>query len=137
MPFLRSGKPNGADRPTSEPGEIFQHLPFPFADGVLPRNLGAVIQRTVLHGNAPAREVVHAADGSWLIGDGVNDTNEPGACVVSHIWHAIDRDRALTELASMQPVHMATRDNPADPLVRHPVPLSRRGVAQSCRSARG
>jgi hypothetical protein len=59
--------------------EVFQHLPFPFEGGVFPEKLGAVVQRTVLDGHEPAREVVHADDGSWLVGDGVNDPNPPGA----------------------------------------------------------
>jgi hypothetical protein len=32
---------------------------------------------------------VHTQDGSWLIGDGVNDPNLSGASVATHIWHAI------------------------------------------------
>ena len=55
-------------------------MPFPFPDGRFPDSLGAVVQRTVLSGDFPAREVVHTPDGSWLIGDGVNDPNQPGAC---------------------------------------------------------
>lgn len=95
-------------------GEMFQHLPFPFPDSTFPRQLGAVVQRTVLRGEEPAREVVHATDGSWLVGDGVNDPNEPGACVASHIWHAIDRNSSMVELADMPPGHIATRLTPGD-----------------------
>lgn len=95
-------------------GEMFQHLPFPFQDGTFPRQLGAVIQRSVLRGEEPAREVVHAEDGSWLVGDGVNDPNEPGACVASHIWHAIDRNTSMIELADMPAGHIATRSGPCD-----------------------
>lgn len=89
-------------------------LPFPFEGGVFPQHLGAVIQRTVLHGDEPVREVVHADDGSWLVGDGVHDPNEVGACVVSHIWHAIERNTSMLELAAMPPGHMATRSGPGD-----------------------
>ena len=93
---------------------MFQHLPFPFEGGVFPRQLGAVIQRTVLRGDEPAREVVHAEDGSWLVGDGVNDPNEPGACVANHIWHAIERNSSMVELAHMPPGHQANRSGPGD-----------------------
>ena len=65
-------------------GEMFQHLPSPFADDRFPDSLSAVVQRTVLSGEYPAREVVHAPDGSWLIGDGVNDPHPPGASSASN-----------------------------------------------------
>lgn len=94
--------------------EMFRFVPFPFEHDVFPRQLGAVIQRTVLRGDQPAREVVHAHDGSWLVADGVNDPNEPNACVASHIWHAIDRNSSMVELAAMPPGHMATRADPGD-----------------------
>ena len=97
-----------------EMGEMFQYMPFPFPDGAFPRELGAVIQRSVLLGEQPAREVVHAADGSWLVGDGVSDPNEPDACVASHIWHAIDRNTSMIELAGLPPGYVATRSGPGD-----------------------
>ncbi|MCB0968261.1 MAG: hypothetical protein KDB37_15625 [Ilumatobacter sp.] len=95
-------------------GEMFQHLPFPFEGRTFPRRLGAVVQRTVLSGEAPAREVVHTPDGSWLVGDGINDPNEPDACVATHIWHAIDRNSSMTELSDLPPGHIATRSGPGD-----------------------
>jgi hypothetical protein len=101
-------------RSLDEHGEMFQFLPFPFDGGVFPRQLGAVIQRTVLRGDEPAREVVHADDGSWLVGDGVNDPNEPGACVASHIWHAIEQNSSMVDLVNMPPGHMATRSGPGE-----------------------
>ena len=100
-----------------EPLEMFQHLPFPFAHGRFPAELGAVVQRTVLDGDEPAREVIHAADGSWLVGDGVNDPNEPGAVVATHIWHAIERNSSLSELANLPPGHIAVRLGPGEPWV--------------------
>jgi hypothetical protein len=105
-----------------EPTEIFRTLPFPFADGRFPDALGAVVQLTVLHGLEPAREVVHGHDGSWLVGDGVNDPNADGACAVTHIWHAIERNSAIAELAVLPAGTMARRDGPgsewrSEPLV--------------------
>lgn len=98
-----------------EHSEMFQFLPFPFDGGAFPRQLGAVIQRTVLRGDEPAREVIHADDGSWVVGDGVNDPNEQDACVASHIWHAIEHNSSMVELVDLPPGHIATRSGPGDP----------------------
>ncbi|UZN03773.1 hypothetical protein [Cellulomonas sp. S1-8] len=98
--------------------EIFRHLPFPFEGGRFPSDLGAVVQRTVLSGEQPAREVVHAPDGSWLVGDGVNDPNVPGASTVTHLVHAYDAHRwntTIAELAGMPPGRIATRPGPGAP----------------------
>jgi len=100
--------------PVGKPLEIFRSLPFPFDGGEFPATLGAVVQATVLSGEQPVREVVHASDGSWLVGDGVNDPNEPGAVGVTHIWHAIRLNPSMTELATMSPGHIATRTGPGD-----------------------
>jgi hypothetical protein len=102
---------------------VFRYLPFLFEGDVFPSNLGAVIQRTVLTGVEPAREVVHDADGSWLVGDGVHNPNNPGAAVANHLWHAIERKTSIAELASMPPGHMATRDRPGDRWVITPCHL--------------
>ena len=92
--------------------EVFRHLPFPFERDEFPANLGAVVQLTVLNGDEPAREVVHSQDGSWLVGDGVNDPNLDDACTVTHIWHAIERNSSIQELATMPPGTMARRTGP-------------------------
>ena len=96
-------------------GEMFRHLPFPFADDRFPGSLGAVVQRTVLSGEFPAREVVHAPDGSWLIGDGVHDPNLPDASIVTHIWHAISTNSSIADLATLPPGHIARRPGPGQP----------------------
>ena len=92
--------------------EMFQHLPFPFPGDRFPDSLGAVVQYTVLSGELPALEVVHAPDGSWLIGDGVNDPNLPGACVATHLQHAISTNSSVADLAAMPPGHIAQRPGP-------------------------
>ena len=76
--------------------EMFRELPFPYPGGVFPKQLGAVVQKTVLSGEEPARLVIHTQDNSWLVGDGINDPNEPGACVATHIWHVIEKDRSVS-----------------------------------------
>lgn len=93
---------------------MFRQLPFPFRDGRFPDELGAVVQRTVLSGALPAREVVHAPDGSWLVGDGVNDPNLPGASVATHMSHAVERNSSIAELATMPPGHLASRSGPGE-----------------------
>jgi hypothetical protein len=95
--------------------EIVQRLPFPFAEGRFPDALGAVVQHTVLSGELPALEVVHAPDGSWLVGDGVNDPNLPGACVATHIAHAVATNSSIADLATMPPGRIARRPGPGQP----------------------
>lgn len=100
---------------------MFRNLPFPFERNEFPAELGAVVQQTVLQGDEPAREVIHADDGAWLIGDGVNDPNLPGASRATHIWHAIQRNSSIAQLATMPPGHIALRSGPGDPwrITRH------------------
>ncbi len=94
--------------------EMLQYLPFPFDRDEFPARLGAVVQCTVLDGVEPARQVIHAEDGSWLIGDGVNDPNGVGASIATHIWHAIERNSSMATLATTPPGHIATRANSGD-----------------------
>ena len=88
-----------SERLTSDPREMFRHLPFP--DGRFPPQLGALVQTTVADGVEPAREVVHTDDNSWMIGDGVNDPNLPGAAIVLHLHHVLRADPLLEGLASL------------------------------------
>jgi hypothetical protein len=99
----------------SDNREMFERLPFPFPGDGFPASLGAVVQRTVLDGREPAREVIHTEDGRWAVGDGVNDPNEPGAAIATHIWHAIERNSSIADLATMQPGSIATRSEPGEP----------------------
>ncbi len=94
------------------PAEMIRYLPFPFPGGSFPAELGAVIQRTVLDGREPAREVIHSAENSWMVGDGLNDPNVPGACVASHIHHVLRRNSSVAALASLPPGHRAVREGP-------------------------
>ena len=95
--------------------EVFRRLPFPFPDGKFPASLGAVIQRTVFENAEPARAVIHTDEGSWLVGDGINDPNLPGAVVVAGIAHLVARDPSLAELATLPLGHIAERDSMHEP----------------------
>lgn len=97
--------------------EMIRHMTFPFPDGRFPPELGAVIQRTVLDGQEPAREVIHDEENNWVVGDGVTDPNLPGATVASHMRHVIERNSSVAELASLPFGHIATRKGPGSPWV--------------------
>jgi hypothetical protein len=107
-------QPNGEEH-FSDRHEICQSLPFPYEGGRFPSRLGALIQGTVLSGDIPARAVTHTPGGSWIIGDGVSDPGLPGACVVSHISHAVQWNSSIAELATMEPGHIAERSDPGKP----------------------
>lgn len=94
-----------------------RRVPWPFPDGRFPEDLGAVVQRTVLEGELPALVVAHAADGDWMVGDGVTDPNGPGASVATHIRHVVDRDPSVGPLAAMPPGKRADRPSPTHPWV--------------------
>ena len=100
---------------TSDPREMFEHLPFPFHDERFPPQLGAVVQRTVINGQEPAREVIHTDDNSWLVGDGLNDPNPPGAAIAFHLSHLLEADPTLEELATLPLGCVATRSGLGQP----------------------
>lgn len=70
---------------------------------------------SVLDGLEPARQVIHTEDNDWLVGDGINDPNLPGASVATHLRHVLDRDPTVEELASLPLGHVAFRDDPTKP----------------------
>jgi hypothetical protein len=90
--------------------DVFRTVPFPFPGGSFPHDLGAVVQRTVSGGLLPALDVVHAADGSWMVGDGVNDPNQPDACGVHCLAHLAEADPSIGETATLPPGFAAYRD---------------------------
>ncbi|HEX5996515.1 MAG TPA: hypothetical protein VFY84_15350 [Jiangellales bacterium] len=90
--------------------EGFRHVAFPFEGDRFPPHLGAVVQRTVLTGQEPARVVIHDEDNDWLISDGVNDPNLGGASVVACISHIAAADPAVAALATLPLGHVAERD---------------------------
>jgi hypothetical protein len=101
----------------SDPGEIFRHLPWPFENSEFPASLGAVVMHTVVTAARPALQVVHMPDNSWGVADGIDDPNEPGACVATHIWHVLVNDQSLLALASLAPGQVADRRATNEPWV--------------------
>src|ERR1039458_2241078 len=85
-----------------------------------PETLGAVVQRTVLSGDLPARLVVHNSGNDWCVGDGVNAPNVPGASVVAHMTLVVAWNSSVSELASLPPGWAATRDGPGESWERFP-----------------
>jgi hypothetical protein len=78
---------------------MIRDVPFPFEGGRFPSDLGAIVQRSVASGDAPALVVIHDDENDWLVSDGVSDPN--GNSVVFHIAHLVNRDPAIAELASL------------------------------------
>jgi hypothetical protein len=97
--------------------DMVRRLRWPFPGGEFPEDLGAVVQRTVLDGRLPALVVAHADDGDWMVGDGVNDPNEPGATIATHMRHVVDRDPTVGALAELPPGSRADRESAAHPWV--------------------
>jgi hypothetical protein len=64
-----------------------RHVAFPFSGERFPESLGAVIQRTVLDGTHRALYVAHTSENDWVVGEGINDPNRPGAAAAAHIRH--------------------------------------------------
>jgi hypothetical protein len=95
----------------TDPREMFRSLQWPYPGNEFPAHLGAVVQLTVANGDRPAREVTHWADGSWTVGDGIDDPNVPGAVTVTHIAHAVAVDPSIRSLATMPPGHIAHRSS--------------------------
>ena len=94
--------------------EVFQHVPFPFSDGRFPPHLDAMVQRRVVDGELPALTVIHTADNSWVVLDGVNDPNLDGACVIDAMTHLVEDDPSLAVLAQLDVGQRADREHAAD-----------------------
>ncbi len=100
--------------------QVARHTAWPFPGGCFPEDLGAVVQRTVLSGELPARLVVHDSENDWRVGDKMNDPNVPGASVITHMIHVLDRNPSVSQLASLPPGWAAVRDGPEQPWERFP-----------------
>src|SRR3954471_6281047 len=103
-----------------EPAEMFQFVEWPFPHGEFPQHLGAAVMRSVLTGHRPALRVAHLPEGDWAVADGVDDPNAEGAMTVAHIWHVLERDPTLFELASLPPGQVAGREAVGTPWIIAP-----------------
>lgn len=90
-------------------GETGSGIPGPLSE------LAGVVQRTVVRGELPARVVVHDDEGDWLIGDGVNDPNEEGACGIFHFTHIVRMDPSLMEVLDIPVGYAAFRESGSSP----------------------
>lgn len=73
--------------------------------------VAGVMQRTIINGEMPALIVVHDDEGDWLIGDGVNDPNEDGACGIYHLSQVVSLDESLAEVMNLPAGFAATRES--------------------------
>lgn len=103
--------------PRAEPSEVEVAPPWPFPDGRFPQQLGAAVMVSVLEGSAPALQVVHFIDGTWGVADGVTIPDDH-SLVATHLWHILDSDPTLHQLASLPPGYQADRDSLSDAWVR-------------------
>ena len=95
-----------ADEETREDDpRIMREIPWPFENDEFPPDLGAVVMRTVLDGELPALQVIHADDW-WGVADGLNDPNGDASMAV-HIAHVLELDPSLGELATLPPGYQA------------------------------
>jgi hypothetical protein len=92
--------------------EVFRHLPFPFADGRFPDELGAVALRSVVDGSEPVRSVRHSSENDWSFTDLFTDPNAPGAATVVCVKDLIVQDPSLAETATLPIGHYAERAEP-------------------------
>ena len=100
--------------------ELIIRAPFPFTDNVFPSELGAVVQRSVLDGEEPALFVAHTEDNEWLVGDGISDPNEEGACVVAAMVEVLAQDEKVAEVADLPTGMAAYRESADDTWQREP-----------------
>ncbi|MET0415411.1 MAG: hypothetical protein ABW022_05260 [Actinoplanes sp.] len=73
-----------------------------------------MVQRTVADGKLPALTVVHTADNSWIVLDGINDPNLDDACVIEAMVHLVEADPSLAATARLELGHRADREQPGD-----------------------
>jgi hypothetical protein len=99
----------------SDPG-VMREVSWPFENNEFPPDLGVVVMKTVLDGEMPALQVIHASDDWWGVADGVNSPND-GASVGVHFADVLELDPSLSELASLPPGFQADRDDRDSPWV--------------------
>jgi hypothetical protein len=60
---------------------------------------------------------VHDEEGDWMVADGVNDPNKPGAALVTHMRHVVELDPSISELSSLPRGYQAHRAQLGSPWV--------------------
>jgi hypothetical protein len=84
----------------------------------------AIIQRTVIEGQTPALVVIHDDEGDWLVADGVNDPNVPGASGLFHIAHLLQLDPSISAISDLPVGFAARRSSPDAPWIYEPFSYS-------------
>ena len=79
-----------------------------------------MVMGDVLNGRVPALQVVHFDDGHWGIADGHHVPSERNL-QATHLWHVLEIDDSLAELATLPPGHQADRDALGEPWVIGPL----------------
>jgi len=102
-----------------EEKRLTETVPWPFEDDTFPARLGVAVMHTVLNGEMPALQVVHAAEDWWGVADGVNSPNGH-ASTTAHMQHVLELDPTLAELATLAPGFQADRDDVESPWVVSP-----------------
>jgi len=96
-------------------GSMQPEISWPFAEGVFPAGLLAIVQRTVADGTCPALMVIHDDEDDWLLCDNVHDPNSADASTVLHLDHVLALDPSLADLAGLPPGHIAERTTAQSP----------------------
>ena len=89
-------------------------IPQPFLDGRFPADLGVFVSPAVLSGLRPVLYIAHNEDDTWVLFDNEGDPNDVGALIVACVWHAIEHDGSLSEVATWPAGVEGVRDRPGD-----------------------
>jgi hypothetical protein len=106
----------GVERAKALAAKQTDKTPWPYEDDRFPRRLGVLVMKTILDGNMPVLQVVHAPEDWWGFADGVSSPNGDASITV-HVHHVLDIDSSLQELATLPPGFKADRDEPDSPWV--------------------
>jgi hypothetical protein len=53
--------------------------------------------------------VIHDDENDWIVQDGVTDPTDPGASIIQHIAHVVERDPSVGQTADLPLGHVAWR----------------------------
>lgn len=115
-PYTAAHSPQNRNAASHPPQHQHQHqhevdrsVPWPFPDGVFPENLGVIVHRSLLSGQAEPYFVSHDADGSWQVLD-EDSPAEADAAAVSCMRCLVQAYPYLAELADLPVGWEAVRD---------------------------